>query len=136
MPPPAKKANCCGQWSRPAAEVSAPVVRPNSPAITTSVSCNRPAASRSVSSEEMALSKAALLDNAISSLLTDLDAAGLLQDTLVVMAGEFGRTTGALTSAAGRDHWPQQFAFFAGGGIKSGQILGQTNTVGSDVVDF
>ena len=36
------------------------------------------------------------------------------------MVGEFGRTVGPLTAAAGRDHWPQQFAFFAGGGVKGG----------------
>ena len=44
MPPPAKKANCCGQWSRPAAAVSGPTVRPNSPTITTSVLSSRPLA--------------------------------------------------------------------------------------------
>jgi hypothetical protein len=70
--------------------------------------------------------KGALLDNAVSALLGDLEAYGLLNDTLVVMVGEFGRTVGSLTAAAGRDHWPQQFAFFAGGGIRGGTIAGQT----------
>jgi len=80
--------------------------------------------------------KGVLLDNAVSAMLGDLDAAGLLSQTLVVMVGEFGRTTGPLTAAAGRDHWPQQFAFFAGGGTKGGTVLGQTNAVGSDTVDY
>jgi len=80
--------------------------------------------------------KAAILDNAISGLLNDLKGAGLLSNTLVVMVGEFGRTVGPLTAAGGRDHWPQQFAFFAGGGIQGGAIVGQTNATGSDTADF
>ncbi len=80
--------------------------------------------------------KGALLDNAVSALLSDLDGAGLLDSTLVVMVGEFGRTVGPLTSAAGRDHWPQQFAMFAGGGTQGGTIVGQTNASGSDTTDF
>ena len=80
--------------------------------------------------------KGPLLDNAVSALLGDLDAAGLLETTLVVMVGEFGRTVGPLTAAAGRDHWPQQFAFFAGGGTRGGTVIGQTNATGSDTVDY
>ncbi len=80
--------------------------------------------------------KGKLLDNAVSTLLSDLKANGLLASTLVVMVGEFGRTVGALTAAAGRDHYPQQFAFFAGGGVKGGTVIGQTNSSGSDVTDY
>ena len=80
--------------------------------------------------------KGALLDNAVSALLSDLDGAGLLDSTLVVMVGEFGRTVGPLTAAAGRDHWPQQFAFFAGGGTQGGRIIGQTNATGSDTAVY
>jgi len=80
--------------------------------------------------------KAPLLDNAVSALLGDLESAGLLSTTMVVMVGEFGRTVGPLTAAAGRDHWPQQFAFFAGGGVKGGTIVGQTNATGSDTVNY
>jgi hypothetical protein len=80
--------------------------------------------------------KAKIIDNAVSTLLSDLDANGLLSTTMVVMVGEFGRTVGPLTAAAGRDHWPQQFAFFAGGGIKGGTIVGQTNATGSDTADY
>ena len=61
-----------------------------------------------------------ILDDAVSALLSDLKANGLFDNTLVVMVGEFGRTVGPLTGAGGRDHWPQQFAFFAGGGVKGG----------------
>jgi hypothetical protein len=82
------------------------------------------------------LGKGPLLDNAVSAMLSDLDGAGLLDQTLVVMVGEFGRTVGPLTAAAGRDHWPQQFAMFAGGGTKGGTIIGQTNASGSDTVDY
>jgi len=77
-----------------------------------------------------------ILDDAVSALLSDLKANGLLDRTLVVMAGEFGRTVGPLTAAGGRDHFPQQFAFFAGGGTKGGTIVGKTNASGSDTVDF
>jgi uncharacterized protein (DUF1501 family) len=55
---------------------------------------------------------------------------------MVVMAGEFGRTVGPVTAAGGRDHLPQQFAFFAGGGIKGGNIIGATNASGSDVANY
>src|SRR5579883_3467833 len=80
--------------------------------------------------------KGKILDNAVSALLNDLKSSGLLDQTLVVMAGEFGRTVGPLTAAAGRDHWPQQFAVFAGGGIKGGQVIGATNASRSDTADY
>jgi hypothetical protein len=80
--------------------------------------------------------KAKILDDAVSALLGDLQSNGLLSETLVVMVGEFGRTVGPLTGASGRDHWPQQFAFFAGGGVKGGTIVGATNSSGSDVAEF
>ena len=84
----------------------------------------------------VANNKGAILDNAVSALLGDLQANGLLSSTLVVMVGEFGRTVGPLTAAAGRDHWPQQFAFFAGGGVKGGTVLGATNATGSDTSNY
>lgn len=77
----------------------------------------------------------AVLDNGVSALINDLKAAGMFNDTLVVMAGEFGRTTGKLTAAAGRDHWQQQFAVFAGGGIKGGTVIGSTDSMGAATVD-
>jgi uncharacterized protein (DUF1501 family) len=80
--------------------------------------------------------KAKILDNAVGTLLADLGSSGLLNQTMVVMVGEFGRTVGPLTAAAGRDHYPQQFAVFAGGGVKGGRAIGQTNSDGSDTVDY
>jgi len=80
--------------------------------------------------------KGKLLDDGLSALLGDLQANGMLASTLVVMVGEFGRTVGPLTPAAGRDHLLQQFAFFAGGGVKGGKIVGATNSDGSDTADY
>jgi hypothetical protein len=80
--------------------------------------------------------KGKLLDTAVSAMLGDLQSAGLLDSTLVVMVGEFGRTVGPLTAAAGRDHLAQQFAFFAGGGVKGGTIVGQTNASGGNTAVY
>ncbi len=82
------------------------------------------------------------LDTALAALLDDLAArkrpggTSLLDETLVVCMGEFGRTPGALNPMAGRDH--HQYAYtglFAGGGIKGGQVIGQTDDAGFNVVD-
>jgi len=80
--------------------------------------------------------KGKLLDAGLSALITDLKANGLFDTTLIVMVGEFGRTVGPLTAAAGRDHLVQQFAFFAGGGIKGGTVVGATNADGSDTAVY
>ena len=77
-----------------------------------------------------------VFDGGVSALMTDLEAAGLLKETLVVMAGEFGRTVGAVSASGGRDHYVQQFAAFAGAGVKGGKVIGQTNATGSDVTSF
>ena len=76
------------------------------------------------------------LDRAVSALLDDLDARGLLDETLVVMLGEFGRTPriSQLTPGAvpGRDHWPKVFsAVFAGGGVAGGQVIGKSDRLGA-----
>ena len=76
-----------------------------------------------------------VLDDGVSALINDLKAAGMLKDTLIVMAGEFGRTVGRLTAAMGRDHYPQQFVFFAGGGISGGKVIGSTDASGATTVD-
>ncbi len=66
-------------------------------------------------------------DRAFSALITDLDQRGLLDSTLVVMMGEMGRTP-RINAQAGRDHWSMaQCILFAGGGVKSGQIIGATD---------
>ncbi len=80
--------------------------------------------------------KAKIIDDGLSALINDLKANGLFDKTLIVMYGEFGRTVGPITAQAGRDHWPQQFAFFAGGGIKGGTVVGQTDARGRDTVDY
>ncbi|MDG3003787.1 DUF1501 domain-containing protein [Paludisphaera mucosa] len=76
------------------------------------------------------------LDRAVSTLLDDLKARGLLDETLVIMLGEFGRTPriSQLTPGAvpGRDHWPAVFpAVFAGGGVVGGQVIGKSDKLGA-----
>lgn len=71
------------------------------------------------------------LDQGVSALLDDLDAHGLLNDTLVIMLGEFGRTP-KINAAAGRDHWgPCFFAMFAGAGVQGGQVIGRSDDIGA-----
>lgn len=66
-------------------------------------------------------------DRAFSALVLDLEERGLLDETLVVMMGEMGRTP-RVNKQAGRDHWSMaQTVIFAGGGIKPGQIIGATD---------
>ena len=72
----------------------------------------------------------------VSQLIGDLKAQGLFDETLIVMAGEFGRTVGPLTAAMGRDHYSQQFAFFAGAGVQGGRTIGATDAAGAKTVDF
>ncbi len=76
------------------------------------------------------------LDDGFSTLLADLKNDGLLDQTLVVMTGEFGRTVGKLSGQLGRDHFLQQFSVFAGAGVMGGRAIGATNADGSDTVDF
>ncbi len=69
------------------------------------------------------------LDQGVSALLADLDQRGLLEDTLVVLTGEFGRTP-KINGNAGRDHWGPCFsALFAGGGTLPGRIIGSTDEI-------
>src|SRR5437868_5369874 len=76
-------------------------------------------------------------DRALSALLDDLAASGQLDETLIVMAGEFGRTPKLSTLASayklpGRDHWGGvQTVFFAGGGVKGGQVIGASDRIGA-----
>jgi len=77
-----------------------------------------------------------IIDDGLSALIGDLKANGLFDKTLIVMYGEFGRTVGPITAQGGRDHWAQQFCFFAGGGIKGGQAIGQSDAQGRDTLDF
>lgn len=66
-------------------------------------------------------------DRAVGVLIQDLAERGMLEDTLVISAGEFGRTP-VINKDAGRDHWPQaQSVLLAGGGYRHGQIIGSTD---------
>jgi hypothetical protein len=76
------------------------------------------------------------LDNGVGALLGDLKSSGLLDETLVVMVGEFGRTPGGLTPAGGRDHYLLQTAAFAGAGVKGGKVIGATSADGSSITEF
>ncbi len=70
-------------------------------------------------------------DQAFSALVTDLDQRGLLDETLVVMMGEMGRTP-RINKDAGRDHWSQcQTVVFAGGGVKRGAVVGASDRTAS-----
>jgi hypothetical protein len=74
-------------------------------------------------------------DRAVSALLDDLHASGRLDETLIVMAGEFGRTPKISTlpgvKLPGRDHWGAvQTAFFAGGGVRGGTVIGSSDRTG------
>jgi hypothetical protein len=70
------------------------------------------------------------LDMALSSLIEDLHARGLDKDVAVVVWGEFGRTP-RINASGGRDHWaPASFAMLAGGGMRTGQVIGSTNRLG------
>ncbi len=82
-------------------------------------------------------------DRAMSTFLTDLADRGLLESTLVIALGEFGRsprvglvTQNGMTKQTGRDHWPHAFtAMVAGGGVRGGQVFGATTDTGGYVAD-
>lgn len=72
--------------------------------------------------------RGAVLDSGLSSLLEDLSMRGLLSDTMVVVASEFGRTPEVKPGRVGRDHHPSAFSvLFAGGGIKEGFVYGKSD---------
>jgi uncharacterized protein (DUF1501 family) len=84
-----------------------------------------------------------MLDTAVAALFTDLDQRGMLDETLVVAVGEFGRspqkgisTSGNNNSADGRDHWPYCYTSVIGGaGIKRGYVHGKSDKTGSAPVE-
>jgi len=90
-------------------------------------------------SQRMRNQSAPLLDPGLSTLIADLDERGLLDETLVVALGEFGRspkrgvsTSGNSNSDDGRDHWPYCYtAVIAGAGIKRGHVHGKSDATGS-----
>jgi hypothetical protein len=75
------------------------------------------------------------LDTAYSALLSDLDDRGMLDSTLVILMGEFGRTP-KLNPRGGRDHWPRAFSVvLSGGGIRGGQVVGKSDAHGERPAD-
>jgi hypothetical protein len=71
------------------------------------------------------------LDQGVSALLDDLESTGLLDETLVMMLGEFGRTP-KINKEKGRDHWgPCFFGLFAGAGVRGGQVIGKSDVTGA-----
>jgi uncharacterized protein (DUF1501 family) len=75
------------------------------------------------------------LDSGWATLMTDLRSRGLLDSTMIVWMGEFGRTP-KINENAGRDHYPNAWsAVLAGGGLKGGQTIGDTGADGSEVKD-
>lgn len=74
-------------------------------------------------------------DRSFSALLEDLDQRGLLDDTLVVVAGDFGRTP-KINNMDGRDHWPFCYTqLLAGGGVRGGQVYGASDRIAAYVKD-
>jgi uncharacterized protein (DUF1501 family) len=76
-----------------------------------------------------------VLDAGWSTLMTDLRSRGLLDSTLIVWMGEFGRTP-KINESAGRDHFPNAWStVLAGGGIRGGQVIGDTGVDGEQIKD-
>jgi uncharacterized protein (DUF1501 family) len=74
-------------------------------------------------------------DQAFAALITDLERTGLLNETIVMISSEFGRTP-KINATAGRDHWPKVFSVvLAGGGIKRGSVYGLSNSTASEPED-
>jgi hypothetical protein len=75
------------------------------------------------------------LDQALTALLDDLSDRGLLESTLVLVMGEFGRTP-KVNAAGGRDHWPRAFSIaMAGGGMPGGTVIGASDATGESPAD-
>src|SRR5207302_1123486 len=73
-------------------------------------------------------------DRCVSALVEDLHQRGLDQDCTVVIMGEFGRTP-RISPQVGRDHWPQvNCVLMAGGGMKTGQVIGATDRIAGEAV--
>lgn len=72
------------------------------------------------------------LDQAVAALLDDLHSSGLIDDTLVIVMGEFGRTP-KINTRGGRDHWPRAYSvMLAGAGVQAGMIYGTSDRVGEN----
>ena len=79
--------------------------------------------------------RTAMIDQPMAQLITDLRERGMLERTLVLWMGEFGRTP-QINARAGRDHYPRAFnVALAGGGIRGGQVVGETDAGGVEVIE-
>ena len=75
------------------------------------------------------------LDQCLSALIEDLEQRGMLDDVTIVVWGEFGRTP-KINDKAGRDHWNKvSCAYLAGGGMRTGQVIGSTNRLGEEAAE-
>jgi len=76
-----------------------------------------------------------MLDIGVTALIEDLERRGMLDDTTVLVWGEFGRTP-KINANGGRDHWPRvSCALMAGGGLRTGQVIGSTNRYAEEAKD-
>ncbi|MBV10605.1 DUF1501 domain-containing protein [Rubinisphaera sp.] len=76
-----------------------------------------------------------IVDHGLTTLVADLEERGLLEDVTILAWGEFGRTP-RVNKNGGRDHWPKVGpAILAGGGLKTGQVIGATDRLGAEVAD-
>ena len=77
-----------------------------------------------------------IVDYGLHALITDLDERGMLNDVSIVVWGEFGRTPTIDAKGGGRHHWPRVgMALLAGGGMKTGQVIGQTDRHAAEATD-
>jgi uncharacterized protein (DUF1501 family) len=75
-----------------------------------------------------------IVDRALTALISDLEAQGMLDDVAIIMGGEMGRTPRITRERAGRDHWNQTgITVMAGGGLKTGQVVGASDSRGEQV---
>ena len=75
-------------------------------------------------------------DSGLGTLIQDLQTDGLLENTLVIAMGEFGRTVGPLNITAGRDHFAQQSVLVAGAGVRGKRAIGETDAGGRGILDY
>ena len=76
-----------------------------------------------------------MLDHSLDALIEDLGERGMLDDVMIIVWGEFGRTP-KVNARAGRDHWPQVgMGIMAGGGMRTGQVIGATDKTASEAID-
>jgi uncharacterized protein (DUF1501 family) len=94
--------------------------------------CHANGGSLAVTLDDYKTTLCPMLDVAYTSLIEDLYQRGLLDTTLVIAMGEFGRTY-RLNSRGGRDHWPGVWSMlFAGGGVRGGQVIGASDRNGAE----